>query len=65
LGMSTGPCKPPLGKMTRKGVETILNEVRTVYVNNPEILQPIEDFFDVDIDNRLYEEKFWKEYFYD
>ena len=65
LGMSAGPCKQPLGKMTRRGVETMLNEVRTVYVNNPEILQPIEDFFDVDIGNRLYEEKFWKEYFYD
>lgn len=65
LGMSTGPCKQPLGKMTRKGVETILNEVKAVYVNNPEILQPIEDFFDVDMSNRLYEEKFWKEYFYD
>ena len=58
LGMPAGSCKPPLGKMTRKGVAVLLDNVRKVYENNPEILKPIESFFEVDLQERLYKEEY-------
>jgi len=58
LGMPAGPCRPPLGKMTRKGVAVLLDNVRKVYENNPEILKPIESFFEVDLQERLYKEEY-------
>lgn len=58
LGMPSGPCRRPLGKMTKKGLKVILDAARAVYEKNPEILKPIERFFDVDLKERLYNEKF-------
>jgi 4-hydroxy-tetrahydrodipicolinate synthase len=55
LGMPGGPCRQPLGKMTRKGIEVVLEAGRTVWKNNPEILRPVADFFRVDIEARLYD----------
>jgi 4-hydroxy-tetrahydrodipicolinate synthase len=60
LGMPSGPCRQPLGKMTRNGLEVVLANARKVYENNPEILRPIEDFFHVDLKERLYNEKYWQ-----
>jgi 4-hydroxy-tetrahydrodipicolinate synthase len=60
LGMPSGPCRQPLGKMTRNGIETVLANARKVYEKDPEILAPIEDFFDVSIQERLTNEKFWQ-----
>lgn len=53
LGMPSGGCRQPLGKMTRKGLDHILETVRAVYQNNPEILQPVADAFGVDVQQRL------------
>ncbi len=58
LGMPSGPCRQPLGKMTRKGLEVVLINARKVYESNPEILQPIADQFDVDLKERLYNDKY-------
>jgi 4-hydroxy-tetrahydrodipicolinate synthase len=60
LGMPSGPCRQPLGKMTRAGLEIVLDKARKVYETNPEILHPIEDFFSVDLSERLYNERFWQ-----
>jgi len=65
LGMVAGPCRPPLGKMTKKGLETVLNVAKTIQEKTPEILRPIEDFFDVDIDARLRDETCWRGLSYD
>ncbi len=65
LGMPSGPCRRPLGKMTKKGLETVLNAARTVYERTPEILEPIERFFDVDLSKRLHDEKSWRRLYYD
>ncbi|MEM3617650.1 MAG: 4-hydroxy-tetrahydrodipicolinate synthase [Candidatus Bathyarchaeia archaeon] len=65
LGMPAGPLRPPLGKMTRKGLNVVLKAVREVYEKSPEILAPIESFFDVDLSRRLYNEKYWKGLTYD
>lgn len=56
LGMPAGPCRPPLGRMTRKGIDVVLNAGRTVWKNNPGLLQPVADFFDVNIEERLHDE---------
>jgi len=53
LGMPSGMCRPPLGKMTPNGLEVVLEAARKVYANAPEILQPVADFFNVDIGERL------------
>ena len=60
LGMPSGPCRQPLGRMTRNGLEVVLVNARKVYENNPEILRPIEAFFSVDLKERLYNEKYWQ-----
>lgn len=53
LGMPGGPCRRPLGKMTKKGAQVVLEAGRSVWKNNPEILQPVAEFFGVDIEERL------------
>lgn len=53
LGMPSGPCRQPLGRMTRKGLDKVLEVARKVWTTNPEIFQPIETFFGVDIAARL------------
>jgi 4-hydroxy-tetrahydrodipicolinate synthase len=60
LGMPAGPCRQPLGKMTHAGLEIVLANARRVYETNPAILQPIEDFFNVNLQERLYKERFWQ-----
>jgi 4-hydroxy-tetrahydrodipicolinate synthase len=60
LGMPSGPCRRPLGKMTHNGLETVLANARKVFEKDPEILAPIEDFFDVSLQERLYNERFWQ-----
>jgi len=58
LGMPSGPCRRPLGRMTPKGLEVVLAAAKQVWEKNPEILQPVADAFDVDIDERLNDPKF-------
>jgi 4-hydroxy-tetrahydrodipicolinate synthase len=59
LGMPSGPCRQPLGRMTKQGLEVVLHAARAVYEDNPEILTPIEGAFDVSLDERLYGENDW------
>ncbi len=65
LGMASGPCRQPLGKMTQAGFDIVLENARKIYTLNPEILEPIEEFFDIDLQERLYERKYWKGLYYD
>jgi 4-hydroxy-tetrahydrodipicolinate synthase len=58
LGMPSGPCRQPLGKMTRAGLEIVLANARKAYETTPEILQPVADFFSVDLSERLYNARF-------
>ena len=60
LGMPSGPCRPPLGKLTRKGLDVVLEAARTVQKNAPYIFAPIADFFHVDVEERLNEEACWR-----
>lgn len=65
LGMPAGPLRQPLGKMTKKGLQVVLEAARKIYENTPEILEPVEGFFNVDLSQRLYDEKFWNGLTYD
>ena len=64
LGMPSGPCRQPLGKMTRAGLEVVLTNVRKVYETNPKILQPVADYFNVDLKDRLYNAKYIEGLYY-
>ena len=64
LGMPSGPCRQPLGKMSRKGFDVVLSVARTVWTRNPEVLQPIADFFSVDINERLDNPEYRKGLYY-
>jgi 4-hydroxy-tetrahydrodipicolinate synthase len=64
LGMPSGMCRPPLGKMTQKGLQTVLDAARKVQSTAPEILKPVAEFFNVDIAERLENKKHWKELAY-
>ena len=65
LGMPSGGCRQPLGKMTRNGLETVLSAARKVQADNPEILKPVAEFFNVDIEQRLDNPSSWDGLFYD
>jgi 4-hydroxy-tetrahydrodipicolinate synthase len=60
LGMPSGMCRQPLGKMTPNGLKTVLDAARRVQATAPEILQPVAEFFNVDLGERLENEKYWK-----
>lgn len=53
LGMPSGGCRRPLGKMTKKGLDVVVSALRQVQADNPEILRPVGNFFNVDIAARL------------
>ena len=64
LGMPSGGCRPPLGRLTQNGLNVVLDGLRRVYADSPEILRPIEEFFNVDIGQRLENSKYWEGLYY-
>jgi 4-hydroxy-tetrahydrodipicolinate synthase len=64
LGMPAGSCRQPLGKMTRNGLEIVLQAARKVYEIHPEVFKPVEEFFDVDLMDRLYNERYLEGIYY-
>ena len=64
LGMPSGPCRQPLGRMTRGGLEVVLNAARKTYESNPQILEPVAEHFAVDLKDRLYNEKYLEGFYY-
>lgn len=53
LGMPSGGCRRPIGKMTRNGIDTVVAIAKSVQATHPEILKPAADFFGIDVDERL------------
>lgn len=64
LGMPAGPCRAPLGKMTILGVKEVRNALKEVWDKNPWVLKPIEEFYEVNISERLANNKIWAELAY-
>ena len=57
LGVPSGPCRPPLGKMSRAGLDVVVGIAKTVQSSNPEILAPLAAYFNVDIEARINDER--------
>jgi 4-hydroxy-tetrahydrodipicolinate synthase len=64
LGMPSGPCRRPLGKMSRKGFELVLATAREIHEKNPKILGAVGEFFDLNIERRLTDPSCWEGLFY-
>jgi 4-hydroxy-tetrahydrodipicolinate synthase len=64
LGMPSEGCRQPLGKMTRNGIDVVLSAARTVQSKNPEVFKPVEDFFEVNISERLENPSTWEDLYY-
>jgi 4-hydroxy-tetrahydrodipicolinate synthase len=60
LGMIGSYCRRPLGPMTPPAVETCRDALRAVWEAAPEYLRPIEDHFDVKIEERLADDANWR-----
>jgi 4-hydroxy-tetrahydrodipicolinate synthase len=59
LGMAAGPCRQPLGKMTKSGVDIVRNAARETHRRDPSILKPIEHAYRVKIQKRLDDDSIW------
>ncbi|THB73034.1 MAG: 4-hydroxy-tetrahydrodipicolinate synthase [Desulfobacteraceae bacterium] len=53
LGMPSGACRKPIGKMTSQGLAQVVSAAQKVWADNPEVFEPIATHFDLDIDDRL------------
>jgi 4-hydroxy-tetrahydrodipicolinate synthase len=60
LGLPSGPCRPPLGKMTLKGMEVVRNALKEVCGKDKEVLRPLQDFYKINIEERLSNDRYWK-----
>jgi 4-hydroxy-tetrahydrodipicolinate synthase len=65
LGMPAGGCRPPMGKMTKQGLEVVVKAAKKVQADNPEIFAPLADFFQVGIEERLNNPEFRNNLSYD
>jgi len=64
LGMPAGPCRRPLGKLTKTAFDQVLAAAHTVQSESPEILRPAAEFFNLDIKERLNDPSAWKDLYY-
>ncbi len=62
LGMIEYSCRKPLGKMTMTATQHVRSTLLQIWQNTPEILAPIENFYDVSIEKRLANEDYWVHY---
>ena len=60
LGLPSGPNRPPLGKMTPKGVEVVRNALREVYKKDKEVFRPLQEFYKVNVEGRISDDRYWK-----
>jgi len=58
LGMPTGGCRQPLGRITRNGLELLLQAARKVHADSPRLFDPLAEFFEVDVAQRLSDSKY-------
>ncbi len=60
LGMDSGFLRSPLGPMNPAAVQRVRSALQQVWRDNPEILQPIEEFYGGRIKHRLADDKLWQ-----
>ena len=59
LGMIEFGCRRPLGMMDKAGVNAVREAARKVWQTTPEILEPIEGAFDVDLSSQIGDDSNW------
>jgi 4-hydroxy-tetrahydrodipicolinate synthase len=64
LGMITGPCKPPLGRLTKNAAQVVRDALIKTWKADEKILKPIEEFYDVDVSSRLEDDNLWSQLSY-
>jgi len=64
LGMPAGPTRQPMGKINREGLAVVRNAVIEVFENSPEILEPIAQFYGIDLEERINDDSYWKPLMY-
>jgi 4-hydroxy-tetrahydrodipicolinate synthase len=60
LGLPSGPSRPPLGKMTPKGVEVVRNALKEAYGNDKEVFKSLEEFYKINVEERIFNDRYWK-----
>jgi 4-hydroxy-tetrahydrodipicolinate synthase len=60
LGLPSGPCRQPLGKMTPKGVEVVRNALKEVFKKDKVVLMPLQEFYKINIEERIFNDRYWK-----
>ncbi len=61
LGMPSGECRPPLGKMTSDALSQIERVMKKAVSENYWLFKPIEDFYEVDVRGRINNSALWRE----
>jgi 4-hydroxy-tetrahydrodipicolinate synthase len=64
LGMPSGHCRRPLGKMTRAGLDVVISAAKTVQEQTPEIFEPAAAFFNIDMDAKINDPANWADLCY-
>jgi 4-hydroxy-tetrahydrodipicolinate synthase len=65
LGLPVGPVRPPLGRMTSKALSLLLDHARKIQKEHPEVFEPLSSFFDVDVEERLTNDRYRQGWHYD
>ncbi|MDH4123629.1 MAG: 4-hydroxy-tetrahydrodipicolinate synthase [Thermoplasmata archaeon] len=65
LGMPAGPCRKPLGKMTRAGIAKVVESARAIYSADRKIFDPIEEHFEIDVNERLSDSRYLEGLYYE
>jgi 4-hydroxy-tetrahydrodipicolinate synthase len=60
LGLPSGPTRQPLGRMTPRGSEVVRNALQEVHEKDRGALMPLQDFYKVNIEERLSNDRYWK-----
>ncbi len=60
LGLPSGPTRPPLGKMTPKGMEVVRNALKETYGKDREVFRSLEEFYKINVEERLSNDRYWK-----
>jgi 4-hydroxy-tetrahydrodipicolinate synthase len=64
LGLPSGPCRQPLGKINKEGLKIIKDNLNELVKQSSQILSPIETHYGVSIEERLNDKKYWQELVY-
>ena len=60
LGLPSGSSRSPLGKMTPNGIDIVRKALREVYEKDRNVLRPLQDFYKVNIEERLSNDRYWR-----